>query len=81
MDRPQGGRLSSHRGPGPAAPAAPAAADGERRAASSPPSPGNPQRSHNVLVINSLIGFAFAEIARSRWAPSAPCTGLAAGGG
>lgn len=46
----------------------------------SPRSPGNPQLSHNVLVINSLIGFAFAEIAHPRWAPSAPCTGLAARG-
>lgn len=31
---------------------------------------------HITAVINSIIGFSFAETARSRWAPSAPCTGL-----
>lgn len=36
---------------------------------------------HITSVINSIIGFSFAETARSRWAPSAPCMGLAAGGG
>jgi len=58
-------------------PPAPVATDGKPRAASSP---GNPQLSHNTAVINSLIGFASAEIACSRWAPSAPCTGLVVGG-
>lgn len=30
---------------------------------------------HITSVINSIIGFSFAETARSRWAPSAPCIG------
>lgn len=56
------------------------AEDGEQRAAPFQHPLGIPS-DHRTSVINSIIGFSFAEAARSRWAPSAPRMGLAGAGG